>query len=194
MSGPGYVYFIEAVGAAAIKIGWALDPRRRLIQHAIGCPLELKLLCSAPGTLGHEGALQSRFSEVCIRGEWYSRNPALSALIEDVARTGQLPDDVSPSRGLIEIERPEMVPLLRCIEILGSQSAVARAIGTKPQNISAAVQKCARVPANWCLSLEAATITAGAPVWRDQLRPDIYPTADVRYLHPLRQQQLRSAA
>lgn len=187
----GHIYFIEAVGATAIKIGWAKSPKRRLIQHAISCPLELRLLATAPGTLGHEGALQTRFAIHCIRGEWYRENPDLSALICEVSESGELPSWVVPAVKISVQDRPGIVPLERCIEITGSQGAVARVLGVTPAAISNALLQNKKVPPHWCLKLEAETLKLGRPVWRDELRPDLYPASDLQYLHAARRHDLR---
>ena len=55
---------------------------------------------------------------------------------------------------------------------LGSQVAVARAVGVSPQAVSEILRRGKRVPAEWCLAIE--TATAGA-ITRHDLRPDLYP-------------------
>lgn len=55
---------------------------------------------------------------------------------------------------------------------LGSQVAVARAVGVSPQAVSEILRRGRRVPAEWCLALEQAT---GGAVMRHDLRPDLYP-------------------
>lgn len=63
-------------------------------------------------------------------------------------------------------------PLDRCVQILGSKSAVARAVGIKPQSAIEIINNGGRVPAEWCIPLERAT---EGQVSRNELRPDIYP-------------------
>ncbi|REG85621.1 MULTISPECIES: transcriptional regulator [Gammaproteobacteria] len=62
--------------------------------------------------------------------------------------------------------------LLRAINILGGQSALARSINTKQQNVWFWLNKSGRVPAEFVLSIEQET---KGQVTRSQLRPDIYP-------------------
>lgn len=64
-----------------------------------------------------------------------------------------------------------MTALEKAIDILGSQSALARAIGTLPQNVSYWVKN-GWVPAEAVLPIEKAT---KKKVRRYELRPDIYP-------------------
>lgn len=61
--------------------------------------------------------------------------------------------------------------LRRCIEILGSQRAVAAVVGVKQPSVNYALNKSGLVPAEWCIPLESAT---GGAVTRQDLRPDIY--------------------
>jgi DNA-binding transcriptional regulator YdaS (Cro superfamily) len=186
----GFVYFIEAIGADAIKIGWALKPERRLRDLAIGCPLELKLLAAAPASLGHEGRLQTIFAAHGIRGEWFRRNDDLTAVIEVVLKTGALPAHVRPVDYSPFSERPGIIPFIRCIDAIGSQAEVARFTDTTQANISSKVRSAKRIPAEWALKLEAETLRRGKPVWCDELRPDIYPPDDSTCMHPIRRHQL----
>ena len=57
-------------------------------------------------------------------------------------------------------------------EHLKSQVAVAHAVGVTPQAVSDILKRDKRVPAEWCLKLEAAT---GGAVSAHDLRPDLYP-------------------
>lgn len=62
--------------------------------------------------------------------------------------------------------------LIRAINLLGGQSALARAINSKQQNVWFWVHKSGRVPAEFVLPIERAT---NGSVTRTQLRPDLYP-------------------
>jgi DNA-binding transcriptional regulator YdaS (Cro superfamily) len=55
---------------------------------------------------------------------------------------------------------------------LKSQTATARVVGVSPQAVSEILRRGKRVPAEWCLKLEAATHGA---VSAHDLRPDLYP-------------------
>jgi len=55
---------------------------------------------------------------------------------------------------------------------LKSQVATARVVGVSPQAVSEILRRGKRVPAEWCLKLEAAT---GGAVSAHDLRPDLYP-------------------
>lgn len=65
-----------------------------------------------------------------------------------------------------------MDALNRAKTILGSQKAVADAIGIKQPSVNRVLRNFSRVPAEWCLPLERAT---KGKVTRHELRPDLYP-------------------
>jgi DNA-binding transcriptional regulator YdaS (Cro superfamily) len=65
--------------------------------------------------------------------------------------------------------------LKRAVQVIGTQSKTAEAIGIRQQSVSEIVSRGKRVPAEWVLPLEAATEAAGEKVTRHQLRPDLYP-------------------
>jgi DNA-binding transcriptional regulator YdaS (Cro superfamily) len=58
---------------------------------------------------------------------------------------------------------------------LKSQTATAKAVGVSPQAVSEVLRRGKRVPAEWCLKLEAAT---GGAVSAHDLRPDLYPETE----------------
>tara|TARA_Y100000746_G_scaffold4264_1_gene3890 strand:- start:18 stop:269 length:252 start_codon:yes stop_codon:yes gene_type:complete len=62
--------------------------------------------------------------------------------------------------------------LRRAIDLVGGQSALARAINSKQQNVWFWLNKSGRVPAEFVLPIEQAT---QGQITRSQLRPDIYP-------------------
>ena len=68
-------------------------------------------------------------------------------------------------------EKPKEIGALRQAirHHLKSQVAVARAVGVSPQAVSEILRRGKRVPAEWCLKLEAATGIAA-----HDFRPDLY--------------------
>lgn len=69
----GWVYFIRSGETGPIKIGWAVDPRRRLRTLACGSPCELillgALLCEQAEA--EEYSLHARLRAYRVRGEWF---------------------------------------------------------------------------------------------------------------------------
>ncbi len=80
------VYFIQAGDDRGdLKIGYAKDPKSRLRDHQVSCPLELRLLYAFPAGDLHaalEKALHYLFDDHCVRGEWFRWSPELQAAID----------------------------------------------------------------------------------------------------------------
>jgi DNA-binding transcriptional regulator YdaS (Cro superfamily) len=70
--------------------------------------------------------------------------------------------------------------LKRACEVLKSQSEVARVVGVSSQAVSEICRQGRRVPAEWCLKIEAATRALGETITAHQLRPDLYPAPPKR--------------
>jgi hypothetical protein len=87
----GNIYFIEAVGADLVKIGFTtrwVSQRLREIQTC--CPFELKLLTSLEDYPGREWTAHALFATQHVRGEWYRLDDRMRLFIEQVKTTGQL--------------------------------------------------------------------------------------------------------
>lgn len=65
--------------------------------------------------------------------------------------------------------------LRRAKDLLGSEAAVADAVGVKQPSVNYILNDGKKVPAEWCLALERATT---GKVTRHDLRPDLYPVED----------------
>jgi hypothetical protein len=79
------VYYIRCAGAAGlIKIGTAVDPRKRLSQLQTGSGETLTLLAVEPGGLDVERRRHRQFRAYRVRGEWFRAEPALLRHIEAV--------------------------------------------------------------------------------------------------------------
>jgi hypothetical protein len=75
------VYFVTCREANAVKIGSSLEPHARLSEIQWGCPLLLKLEAVLPGGYEEEFAFHARFSDVRLRGEWFTINEMIEAII-----------------------------------------------------------------------------------------------------------------
>ena len=69
-----YVYFFQAGNEGPIKIGYSLEPEKRLenLQGAVWCKLR-SIGFVTTGSMGKEleKALHSKFNHLRIRGEWF---------------------------------------------------------------------------------------------------------------------------
>jgi hypothetical protein len=77
--------------AGPIKIGCSVTQEKRLMTLDIWSPFPLEMLASAPGDHDKERALHYRFRDDLCHGEWFAASAELSALIDGVRATGQLP-------------------------------------------------------------------------------------------------------
>lgn len=81
----------------------------------------------------------------------------------------------------------------RAVKIAGSQQIVADVIGCRQSAISECLRNGQKVPAEWCIPLEAATRAAGTEISRADLRADLF-GPDVQPPAPLRAQGRSSDA
>lgn len=72
MANPGFVYFIRAGRTNAVKIGWAVDPHKRLEALQTGSPHRLYLVAYTPGSHADEQDWHERYRAARIRGEWFT--------------------------------------------------------------------------------------------------------------------------
>ena len=82
----GVVYFIEAVGADAIKIGFTMgDPMKRLAALQTGNHARLQLLGAVPVEVLSEKRFHQWFRQYRIHGEWFRAVDAIrqAALAKD---------------------------------------------------------------------------------------------------------------
>lgn len=66
------VYLIQAGGLPIVKIGMAKNPEARLKDHQCGHWEELKIIRLWEGGRKEERMLHKKFSDLHIRGEWFS--------------------------------------------------------------------------------------------------------------------------
>lgn len=78
------VYFIEAIGAHRVKIGYSDDPIKRLLQLQTGCPHDLKLLFSIPGNRDTERQYHDKYVHLRVSptSEWFFFDCELKQLID----------------------------------------------------------------------------------------------------------------
>ena len=69
--GSGFVYFVQGRKGGPVKIGYAVDPQRRLGNMSTGSPVPLKLLAAIPGDRNLEADLHRFFGVGRLHGEWF---------------------------------------------------------------------------------------------------------------------------
>src|SRR5262245_31102393 len=74
----GYVYFVEAIGAKRIKIGWTTRPPHwRLNDLTTSSPFPLELLKIIYGDYSTEQWWHQKFGDLRVHGEWFKARPSL---------------------------------------------------------------------------------------------------------------------
>lgn len=87
----GFVYFIQGEGEGRIKIGWSVDPRRRLEVIQRFSPVALRLLGTFQGSRTDEARAQKLFDHAHSHGEWFEPTAELVAYAWYVGDVGQGP-------------------------------------------------------------------------------------------------------
>jgi hypothetical protein len=64
-----------------VKIGYAKDPKRRLVDLQNGSPVRLSILAQTSGGLTRETAYHYQFAKFRLHGEWFERCPDIEAEI-----------------------------------------------------------------------------------------------------------------
>lgn len=82
----GQIYFLLAPASNRVKIGFAVDPRRRLKAIMTGCPEPAELIGTMQGTRADERALHKRFKHLRVTGEWFRFDQTLSRFVFKKAR------------------------------------------------------------------------------------------------------------
>jgi hypothetical protein len=89
----GFVYFVEAQGLNAVKIGFsAREPTLRIESLQTACPMPLVPLGAIRGTVRDERLLHARFREHHLRGEWYALTPHMRDQLEELLRERPAPE------------------------------------------------------------------------------------------------------
>lgn len=71
LSMPGWIYFVRVQDF--VKIGFTVDPQKRLLELQTASPFSLELLCQHEGNRNKEAELHRRFAKYRVRpdGEWF---------------------------------------------------------------------------------------------------------------------------
>ena len=72
----GFVYIIHAVGTNRVKVGYSVEPTKRLLELQTGSPFPLALMGIREGTIALEQAIHRRLQEYHQVGEWFEIDPA----------------------------------------------------------------------------------------------------------------------
>jgi Meiotically up-regulated gene 113 len=92
-----WIYFAQHGVNGPIKIGHAFDPRKRVMDLAVGSPVAITLLGAALSEHAEEEEAQihERLRKQCVRGEWFVGEVALREM-ERLGTRMIAPDEVIP--------------------------------------------------------------------------------------------------
>lgn len=82
----GFVYVIQAMGTNRIKIGFSVEPDKRIKELRTGSAQSLQILAKLPGTRETEKRLHRALAEYRQGGEWFEVPPFIGLRILQVAR------------------------------------------------------------------------------------------------------------
>ncbi len=82
----GLTYFVEAVGAGAIKIGYSRDLSTRIVTLQTASPVPLRIAATLAGPPSLEQKIHCRFMHLRTHGEWFSLAPELIAFMQSEAQ------------------------------------------------------------------------------------------------------------
>lgn len=84
-----FVYIIHAVGTNRIKIGFSINPQKRLSELQIGSPFRLEMLGYWPGGKRCEKLLHRHFKNFRKTGEWFEVPPFCGLKIYEIISQGE---------------------------------------------------------------------------------------------------------
>lgn len=90
----GWVYFIRSGEDGPLKIGWTVDPQKRLEQLQTGSFVRLFILGTIEGSAGGESAFHRRWANYRIRGEWFEPAPEILEFVEVHRHRGFIEADI----------------------------------------------------------------------------------------------------
>lgn len=78
----GFIYFVQRLTGGPIKIGFAVEPERRVKALATGSSEPLVFLGQLPGNRATERKIHEQFAHLREHGEWFRPGPDLTTFVE----------------------------------------------------------------------------------------------------------------
>lgn len=82
---PTKIYFIQERAGGPIKIGYSVNPKKRLAEIQTSHPQRLMLLATMDGGRSEELELHRRFGRFRTQGEWFKDDQELLRFIQEKA-------------------------------------------------------------------------------------------------------------
>ena len=123
------IYLITIRDMALCKIGYAINPNRRLASLATSSPFDLEIMATREGDILLERSLHRQAAAFHVRREWFTLCPE----VVDIFRTGQI-ESLKTQIALIRAA-PNLIETTR--KIIGlSQAELAAALGITQSTVS----------------------------------------------------------
>lgn len=115
------IYFMRPVGMRGpIKIGYSVNPKKRLHGVLEWSPFDLEIIATTPGNAPDETKVHDHFASAHVRGEWFHPTEELLALIDRV-KAGE------PLSSLIDMsERVSALRRARALRVWAKRKAAVR--------------------------------------------------------------------
>lgn len=84
------IYFIQPVSGGLIKIGYAINPQKRLAEIQRMSPATLRILATIEGDRKREAELHRQYASLRIYGEWFRAEKRLLEFIGPIPESGTL--------------------------------------------------------------------------------------------------------
>ena len=85
MTAQGHIYFLRSMPDGPVKIGWSLNPDRRIKDFQTAHPFPLQIIRTIAAPMAGEKALHRHFKPLRLSGEWFTFSAdMLSVSLEDI--------------------------------------------------------------------------------------------------------------
>lgn len=128
----GFIYVIDG-GADVVKVGFSVDPIRRVAALQTGSHETFTLVGAVKGTTYQESTLHRLLAPWRVRGEWFLKSAPAVAYLMEAVRNGREYKRIEQG----ESEQHPLSGVDQIIERFGGVSELARILGKKfPARIS----------------------------------------------------------
>ena len=79
-----YIYFAKIKNKEIIKIGYSINPKKRIIDMNTAMPLDIEILAVIKGSRKTEKWLHKLLQKYNIKGEWFEYNDSVKQIIKKI--------------------------------------------------------------------------------------------------------------
>lgn len=104
MSTDGHVYIMQCGDLPRVKIGYSINPERRLRQLiTTGVPDDLRVIATIPGPPALERDYHRQFADYRVRGEWFRYEGEVKQWVEWIAGKADRERELASQRRLADL-------------------------------------------------------------------------------------------